>query len=265
MKKFVSLALLVVILCLAGSICAFADDVDEKIAEAKNKKERTEQQLIETQNQLESSKKQIEQLRKQNNKGSKSQQNEINSLRKQAAQQKKQITSQKNEINELKSRIKELEQQKISSSSNISMPSKFQTNNNETSNYPLHPQAKFQISKWQFKPGDKAVILTILYPDGDTDEIPANKKTKNKDTFFLVENLPAGLQVILPDDKKGTWVINCDGRKDYVKMIVDPNNITESELSDAKNHIEGDGKTFKSGKFWEAFIYIYYLSPVFLL
>lgn len=115
-----------------------------------------------------------------------------------------------------------------------------------------HPSAKCRITSWTYNERGKKIELTILHKSsGKTTQVSANFKTTKNDRFFLVNQLPSGLQVVMPDDSEGTWIVNVDARKGYVAKITDPNNISASKLDSSSNKDDYGGKTFESG---EAFI-----------
>ncbi len=211
----------------AGFLCARAvADPKADIEAAKSVLAEKDKQLQQAENDLSAAQKEIKRLRSQTGKTSE-QTKELKTLRLQVASQKKQISALKAEIAELKKQLG-------------------QTSN--TSGYVWHPSAKCQITNWSFNPGDRAVVLSLMFKNGKTVEVNAPKKRTGGDEYFLATNLPAGLQLVLPGDDIETWVINCDNRQGYVKMIQDPSNIAESKLSDANDHKEGGGKTFTSGE-----------------
>ena len=166
---------------------------------------------------------------------------ENNKLNEAIRRERSKVSEQNVQINKLERRIAELEA-KIKELND--MPG-----GDEAA---WHPKATSQIVKWDFKPGDRAVKLTILYKNsGKTQQVLAEKHGRDperEDVYFLVSKLPQGLQAVLPDG----WTVNVDKRKDYVKMILNPDDIEHSKLSDAdsgeNDHREGSGKTFTSGE-----------------
>ena len=223
----------------AGFLCARAvADPKADIEAAKSVLAEKDKQLQQAENDLSAAQKEIKRLRGLTGKTSE-QTKELKTLRLQVASQKKQISALKAEIEELKKQLAELQKQRGQNPSPTPL---------DTSGYVWHPSAKCQITNWSFNPGDKAVVLSLTFKNGKTVEVKAPKKRTGGDEYFLVTNLPAGLQLVVPGDDIETWVVNCDNRSGWVKMIQDPSNIAESKLSDANDHKEGNGKTFTSGE-----------------
>lgn len=111
-----------------------------------------------------------------------------------------------------------------------------------------HPSAKSRVTSWEYNEKSRRVILTILHKSsGKTTTVVARFKTDKGDRYFKVDQLPSGLQVVMPNDDEGTWVVNVDSRSGYVAKIVDPDNISSSKLDGSSNKV-GGGKTFESGE-----------------
>lgn len=116
-----------------------------------------------------------------------------------------------------------------------------------------HPQAQCRVTGFTYKPGDSSVKLKVQYKSGKYEKNdPKTSKTGNDGAqYFVIESLPAGLQIVVPDG----YTVNVDGRKDYVAKI-DPNNIEGSALdytSNVEYYKGANGKkiparTFTSGE-----------------
>ena len=220
------------------------------LAQAEARLKEAEAKLNQTQRELEQARKDLTQLQltgKTSKKQIAGQIHKINKLEADNVNLEKAVRKERATVSEQDEKIKRLEQ-KISELEAKIKELEAQQDVESDEKIVWHPKATCQIIKWDFKPGDRAVKLTILYKkSGKTQQVSAAKHGSNperEDVYFLISKLPQGLQLTLPDG----WTVNVDSRKDYVKMILNPDNIEHSQLTDANDHKEGGGKTFTSGE-----------------
>ena len=131
----------------------------------------------------------------------------------------------------------------------------------------FHPQASSQIVGWELSQDvnteEDILLLTILHSK-ESQKITRlsvlSGLTDSGDIFFKIDNLPDGLQIVIPDETGSKWTVTADGRAGnrkfdskgyFTAKIADADNIAYSAL-DGESNINDDGtKTFRSG---EAFI-----------
>ncbi|MBQ6773406.1 MAG: hypothetical protein IJP48_05000 [Synergistaceae bacterium] len=111
-----------------------------------------------------------------------------------------------------------------------------------------HKKAKSQVIAWNFLKSSRQVVLTVLdRKSRKTSTKTARFRTRGEDKFYLIDKLPEGLQIVVPEG----WTVNVDSRAGFVAKIEDSENIAGSALDNESNKDSNNGKTFTSG---EAFI-----------
>ena len=123
----------------------------------------------------------------------------------------------------------------------------------------FHPEATSQIVGWELTQDEtteeELLALTILH-NRDSQRITRmmlhSELTESGDIFFMVKDLPEGLQAVIPEGDGNSWTVTADGRTDkkghVVVKIIDIEDIPYSKLDGESNITSDDTKTFKTGE-----------------